>query len=195
MINTPFMKSVNSTAKVLQSYLNPQQVSYLILYVTNRCNFRCNFCFYGEEIEKGMKPDELTLDELSLIPEYFAKSLLCGISYYIPEIKALQNQDGLYNDTWMDLTEKDKISFIISNETIIYGTNLPIKKVIIDNIDGEYTQNMLWQLIGRAGRTGKSNEAEIIFMNDNILKNAFIHQDTNFEANVLNNHCKNILSL
>tara|TARA_B100000029_G_C17554888_1_gene951363 strand:- start:334 stop:1461 length:1128 start_codon:yes stop_codon:yes gene_type:complete len=64
MINTPFIKSFNSTTKVLKSYLDPQQVSYLILYVTNRCNFRCNFCFYGEEIEKGKKPDELTLDEL-----------------------------------------------------------------------------------------------------------------------------------
>tara|TARA_B100000315_G_scaffold260428_2_gene321730 strand:- start:5513 stop:6598 length:1086 start_codon:yes stop_codon:yes gene_type:complete len=58
------MKSINSTTKVLKSYLDPQQVSYLILYVTNRCNFRCNFCFYGEEIEKGMKLDELTVDEL-----------------------------------------------------------------------------------------------------------------------------------
>ena len=58
------MKSFSPTTKVLQSYLNPYQVSYLILYVTNRCNFRCNFCFYGEEIEKGMKSDELTLDEI-----------------------------------------------------------------------------------------------------------------------------------
>ena len=58
------MMRIKSTTKVLQSYLNPHQVSYLILYITNRCNFRCNFCFYGEEIEKGMKPDELTLDEL-----------------------------------------------------------------------------------------------------------------------------------
>ena len=63
------MKSVSSTTKVLQSYLNPYQVSFLILYVTNRCNFRCNFCFYGKEIEKGIKPDELTLDDKFIVSE------------------------------------------------------------------------------------------------------------------------------
>ncbi len=39
----------------------------MIFYVTNRCNFRCNFCFYGQEIEKGQKTDELTLEEIEKI--------------------------------------------------------------------------------------------------------------------------------
>ena len=46
------------------SILNPYQVGYLIFYVTNRCNFRCKFCFYNAEIEKGLKPDEMTLEEI-----------------------------------------------------------------------------------------------------------------------------------
>ena len=46
------------------SIINPNQVSYLIFYVTNRCNFRCNFCFYSAEIEKGLKPNEMTLEEI-----------------------------------------------------------------------------------------------------------------------------------
>ena len=46
------------------SILNPNQVGYLIFYVTNRCNFRCNFCFYSAEIEKGLKPDEMSVEEI-----------------------------------------------------------------------------------------------------------------------------------
>jgi len=48
----------------IKSSLNPNQLGYLIFYVTNRCNFRCNFCFYRDEIDKGLKPDELTLSEI-----------------------------------------------------------------------------------------------------------------------------------
>ena len=46
------------------SFLNPNQVGYMIFYVTNRCNFRCNFCFYSAEIEKGLKPDEMSVSEI-----------------------------------------------------------------------------------------------------------------------------------
>ncbi len=48
----------------IRSFLDPRQVGYLIFYVTNRCNFRCEFCFYYAEIEKGRKPNELTLEEI-----------------------------------------------------------------------------------------------------------------------------------
>ncbi len=48
----------------LRSYADPTKVGYLIFYVTNRCNFRCKFCFYYAEIEQGRKPDELTLEEI-----------------------------------------------------------------------------------------------------------------------------------
>ncbi len=57
-------QSLSRAREALKSYLDPRQVGYLILYVTNRCNFRCPFCFYIAEIDKGAKPDELTLDEL-----------------------------------------------------------------------------------------------------------------------------------
>jgi radical SAM protein with 4Fe4S-binding SPASM domain len=49
------------------AWANPNKVGYIILYVTNRCNFRCEFCFYYSEIEKGGKPDELTVEELEKI--------------------------------------------------------------------------------------------------------------------------------
>lgn len=60
---------LSRNAKALQSYLNPDQVGYLILYVTNRCNFRCRFCFYAEEIDKGQKPDEMSVEELTKVSQ------------------------------------------------------------------------------------------------------------------------------
>ncbi|MFN7953953.1 MAG: radical SAM protein [bacterium] len=48
----------------LRALADPRQVGYLIFYVTNRCNFSCDFCFYHEEIAKGRKDDELAVDEI-----------------------------------------------------------------------------------------------------------------------------------
>ena len=54
-------------SKNVVAWADPRQVGFIILYVTNRCNFRCNFCFYYAEIEKGRKPNELTVDEIDRI--------------------------------------------------------------------------------------------------------------------------------
>ena len=48
----------------IKSFISSDQPGYVIFYVTNRCNFRCNFCFYREQIDKGLKPDELSVDEI-----------------------------------------------------------------------------------------------------------------------------------
>ena len=58
---------LDRTVHHAKSFLNPNQVAYLIFYVTNRCNFRCDFCFYHEEIEKGKKAEELSLEEIKQI--------------------------------------------------------------------------------------------------------------------------------
>ena len=52
--------------KHLQTYFN-NLPGYLIFYVTNRCNFRCKFCYYSDEIQKGRKVDELKIDEIEKI--------------------------------------------------------------------------------------------------------------------------------
>lgn len=68
-VPTPLSGHLRSLGRNVRSFADPNQVGYLIFYVTNRCNFRCKFCFYGAEIEKGLKPDELTLDEIRKIAE------------------------------------------------------------------------------------------------------------------------------
>lgn len=57
------------TLNMLKSFLKPSQVGYVIFYVTNRCNFTCEFCFYLEEVEKGLKRNEMTLDEIGRMTE------------------------------------------------------------------------------------------------------------------------------
>lgn len=41
--------------------------NYLIFFITGRCNLRCSFCFYLEEIENADKEKELTLNEITKI--------------------------------------------------------------------------------------------------------------------------------
>lgn len=61
------MSSLINFYKNIKTFTNPNQLGYIILYVTNVCNFRCNFCFYYAEIEKGRKPNELSLNEMDKI--------------------------------------------------------------------------------------------------------------------------------
>ena len=44
------------------SIVNLNQVSYMIFYVTNRYNF----CFYSAEIEKGLKANEMSVEEIRI---------------------------------------------------------------------------------------------------------------------------------
>ncbi len=53
--------------KLFTSFFDRNQVSYMILYVTGKCNFRCGFCFYHAKIQKDGKADELCLDEMEKI--------------------------------------------------------------------------------------------------------------------------------
>ena len=58
---------MNNLVSKFSPAFKPSHPGFVIFYVTNRCNFRCNFCFYSEEIEKGLKPDELSVDEIKKI--------------------------------------------------------------------------------------------------------------------------------
>jgi MoaA/NifB/PqqE/SkfB family radical SAM enzyme len=61
-----------------QSYLDRNQPSYLILFVTSACNAGCGFCFYGDEVACGeRKKRELSTEEFRKI------SLKCGNVPYL----------------------------------------------------------------------------------------------------------------
>jgi len=74
-------------SKNINTFINPRQIGYVILYVTNVCNFRCNFCFYYAEIEKGRKPNELSLDELDKISSSIGSLLQLSLTGGEPFIR------------------------------------------------------------------------------------------------------------
>ncbi len=53
-------------AHLARSYLARSSVSYLILYVTSRCNLRCNMCFYADSLN-APSGDGLTLAEIEKV--------------------------------------------------------------------------------------------------------------------------------
>ncbi len=79
--------------------------------------------------------------------------------------------------------------FFISDPSIVYGTN--IKHVNSISITSEYaasahsTRNSIYQLMGRAGRSGQSDSARIIFHSMEGVEKLF--GDENYEARVMRN--------
>ena len=81
------------------------------------------------------------------------------------------------------LKKKDIFQFIISTPAIVYGTNISLSIIDIDNsfiVDS--TKNTLYQLIGRAGRRGKSDSAMVIFRNNEMIKMIIENNEQNIEA-------------
>jgi MoaA/NifB/PqqE/SkfB family radical SAM enzyme len=50
-----------------RAYLQRKSPSYLVFFITTRCNSNCNICFFWENIKKGDHANELTLDEIQKI--------------------------------------------------------------------------------------------------------------------------------
>ncbi|MCK5785090.1 MAG: radical SAM protein [Candidatus Sabulitectum sp.] len=87
--------------KMAASYLNPAQPSFLILFVTSRCNARCSFCFYADELNKDKDSvSELTTDEMERI------SKKCG---NIPYLLLSGGEPVLRNDL------EEVVGFFIKN--------------------------------------------------------------------------------
>ena len=78
---------------------------------------------------------------------------------------------GVYNQSDLDSYEleiflkyKDQFKFIISDPSIIYGTNINLTMIDIhENLAPISTRNTIYQLMGRGGRFGKSSSAVVNF--------------------------------
>jgi len=107
---------------------------------------------------------------------------------------------GVYNQSTMNMYEievflryKDKFKFILSDPSIVYGTNINLTLIDIEeSMKHISTKNTLYQLIGRAGRIGKSSSASVIFRSWDLFNTIIENTDINIEAQQLE---KNILLL
>ncbi len=53
--------------KLLRWFNTINYPSYVIFFVTARCNANCKMCFYKDNMEQSAKTDELTPEEYGLI--------------------------------------------------------------------------------------------------------------------------------
>ena len=115
------------------------------------------------------------------------KLLFSGIGIYQPEIFSPQEMDFF-------LRKKDAFKFILSTPSIVYGTNISLSIIDIDKsflVDS--TKNTLYQLIGRAGRKGKSHSATVIVRDNRMLDMIIENNTRNIEAEDIERNYQNIL--
>ena len=128
------------------------------------------------------------------------------------DINVIQNLDditaklflshiGVYNQANMNLFEmdtflayKDKFKFIMSDPSIIFGTNINITLIDIhENLSPILTRNKMYQMIGRAGRIGKSSSASVIFRSWDLFRIIIHDEDENIEAQQIEANIQKIL--
>jgi NDP-sugar pyrophosphorylase family protein len=115
-------------------------------------------------------------NDLGYLEDIREKLLFSGIGIYQPETFQFQQMQNF-------LEKKDLFNGILSNSAIVYGTNISLSIVDIDrSFIKDSTKNVLYQLVGRAGRIGKSNSATIVFRDNTILQMILNENDINQEA-------------
>lgn len=115
------------------------------------------------------------------------KLLFSGVGIYQPETFSPQEMDFF-------LRKKDCFKFILSTPSIVYGTNISLSIIDIDKsflIDS--TKNTLYQLIGRAGRRGKSHSATIIVRDNRMFDMIIENNIQNVEAEDIERNYKKLL--
>lgn len=127
-------------------------------------------------------------DIIENFDDVMAKLYLSGIGIY--------NQSDLSQyELEIFLKYKDQFRFIISDPSIIYGTNINLTMVDInENLGPISTRNTLYQLIGRAGRKGKSSSANIIFRSWDLFNIIVSNNDVNEEADRIEQNLITILN-
>jgi len=115
-------------------------------------------------------------EDISLLDDRRSKLFLSGIGAYQPE---------KFSDLELDLflKYKDKFKFILSSPSIVYGTNISLSMIDIDrSFLQDSSKTTLYQLIGRAGRKGRSSSAEVIFRDQEMIDMIFRYDLQNIEA-------------
>ena len=101
--------------------------------------------------------------------------LFCGIGIYSP----YQISDTVYLREVLNLAETGNLAYLLSDSSICYGTNYEINRVFIMADFAEiHSINTVFQLMGRAGRAGKSWKADVFIDNSTARKLVDFVQNT-----------------
>jgi hypothetical protein len=106
-------------------------------------------------------------------PEFMYSLLLSGIGVY-DFSQCTEHQRRLV------MKVVKQLSFLFAGKEIVFGTNIEgLTHLFIDKEFGDTaSRNVLFQLIGRAGRVGQSYEALIVMNSDAILRNIMSFENT-----------------
>jgi hypothetical protein len=91
------------------------------------------------------------------VPNDLVILLMAGVG-----VNSLSITDEAYNATVSDLMTDGRLAYIISDDSICFGANHPVVRVFItDTFALTHSLNTLFQLMGRAGRVGRSWKAQV----------------------------------
>lgn len=104
-------------------------------------------------------PHLTSSDKIINVDDRVLTALFCGVAIYSTETVKCR----VYLDIVLQLASAGALAFVVADSTICFGTNYPFFNVIITQEFSElHSMLVLFQVMGRAGRPGKSPKALII---------------------------------
>jgi len=162
------IKNVDEQSKRIQQILKPSLTigdeyrinSYKHLEKFGRVHPDAN----TQIITQTLYPLEMVRTPLP-VPDIIVKLLFLGVGIYNPDSKELNPKGKVkYTTTCLSLFAEGLLPFLFSTYYISYGANYPLFHVIIDDDFAiKHSIQTVFQLMGRAGRVGKSWIARIHF--------------------------------
>jgi len=128
----------------------------------------------------------LTDIEMTSLPGDVVAGLLSGLGSYDPSSMSRFEESVVMREAG-----HGHLACLFSSPDIVYGTNMSLITVFVGSGYGQIaTRNSLYQLIGRAGRTGRSHKAKVLFQDYLTMRKALIpeNEKQSFEAQVINWH-------
>lgn len=158
-------------------------------------------------------PNEFIMNSLKHLRRFNSKTILPNYQSIMFNAEIINNFSdimsklylsgiGVYNQTTLDSYEleiflkyKDLFRFIISDPSIIYGTNINLTMIDIhENMGPISTRNTMYQLMGRGGRFGKSSSAIVNFRSWDLFQIVVDDNDLNIEASNIEENLITILN-
>ena len=122
--------------------------------------------------------DDLNVDEFT-VDDDIILLLLSGIGIYSSTF-----HDQIYSKKVLELASEGRLAYIISDSSICYGANYPVNRVFItEDFARLHSIYTLYQLMGRAGRVGKSWIAEA-YVTDSVALRIINFTRNNSESNI-----------
>ena len=108
-------------------------------------------------VGQGIVIEDIPYDTFT-VPDNIILLLFCGVGIYSPGNRML---DQNYINTVLSLAESGSLAYLVADSSICYGTNYPINRVfVVEDFSNNHSIYTLFQLMGRAGRVGRSWKAE-----------------------------------